>query len=88
MNVIRAYKEINFFNECSRDQQYYVNKYLGADLPHFTELEKSISLLLVNSHFSINGIKPKVQSEVEIGGIHIKNNTAAVELVTAYLEIS
>lgn len=47
-------------------------KYLGADTPHIKEIMKNTSLLLVNSHFSVNGARPFPPQVVEIGGIQIK----------------
>lgn len=76
MNVILTHYEIYFFHENLKMQQHYINKYFGPDMPHYTKLEKSIALLFTNSHYSYNGIKPKVPAVVEIGGIHIDDKVS------------
>lgn len=79
--VVQTYSKVDDFYGNSKDQQYYISRYLGADIPHYSELERSISLLLANSHFSFGGIRPKVPAIVEIGGIHIKEDGAKIEPV-------
>ena len=46
-------------------------KYMGEDLPPLRKIIRSTSLILVNSHFSINSPRPLVPGVVEVGGIHI-----------------
>ncbi|KAG8228488.1 UDP-glycosyltransferase [Ladona fulva] len=45
---------------------------LGGSVPPITELQKKISLLLVNSHFTFQHPHPLVPTIQEIGGIHVK----------------
>ncbi|PSN55490.1 hypothetical protein C0J52_02575 [Blattella germanica] len=47
-------------------------KYFGESLPPLSELAKKTSLLMVNSHFSINQARPFVPGAIEVAGIHIK----------------
>jgi glucuronosyltransferase len=51
--------------------QQLVRKHFGQDVPDLAELATNTSLLLVNSHFSVNAPRPLVPSAVEIGGLHI-----------------
>ncbi|KAG8225142.1 UDP-glycosyltransferase [Ladona fulva] len=44
----------------------------GEEIPPFSEIKKSVSLVLVNHHFSLNGGRPLSPSIVEVGGLHIK----------------
>ena len=46
-------------------------KHLGSDLPPLSEMAKNTSLVLVNSHFSLNSARPNVPGVVEVAGIHI-----------------
>ncbi|KAF2881520.1 hypothetical protein ILUMI_24654, partial [Ignelater luminosus] len=43
----------------------------GDNLPPLREIAYNASLLLVNSHFSLNRPKPLVPAVIEVGGIHI-----------------
>ena len=51
--------------------QHLVHEHFGQDIPDLAELAMNTSLLLVNSHFSLNAPRPLVPSVVEIGGLHI-----------------
>lgn len=44
----------------------------GEDVPSVTELSKNLSIMLVNTHYSLNGPRPISPSVIEIGGAHIK----------------
>ncbi|XP_063235246.1 UDP-glucosyltransferase 2-like [Bacillus rossius redtenbacheri] len=44
----------------------------GADVPTVGEIHKRTSLVLVNSHFSVNGPRPAVPGFVEVAGLHIQ----------------
>lgn len=45
---------------------------LPKPLPRLADLEKNVSLMLVNTHFSIDTIRPNVPGIIEVGGVHIK----------------
>lgn len=47
-------------------------KYFGQSLPPLSEIAKNTSLLLVNTHFSLNRPRPFVPNIVEVGGLHLK----------------
>lgn len=64
------YKMIYHFFSDSPSQQL-VRKHFGQDVPDLAELATNTSLLLVNSHFSLNAPRPLVPRVVEIGGLHI-----------------
>ncbi|XP_071453943.1 UDP-glycosyltransferase UGT5-like [Hetaerina americana] len=44
----------------------------GESIPSIADLEKYVSLVLVNTHFSFNYPQPLSPTIVEVGGIHIK----------------
>jgi glucuronosyltransferase len=51
--------------------QKLVHQHFGQNTPDLAELARNTSLILVNSHFSLNSPRPLVPGVVEIGGIHI-----------------
>ncbi|XP_014236324.1 UDP-glucuronosyltransferase 2B15-like [Trichogramma pretiosum] len=55
-------------------QSDLLKKYYGPDAPNIRELEQSVSLVLMNTYFPINGVKPLTTGVVEVGGLHIKND--------------
>lgn len=54
-----------------RESNAIAREFFGDTLPDLQELAYNTSLVLVNSHFSINEARPMVPNFVEIGGIHI-----------------
>jgi glucuronosyltransferase len=50
----------------------YVNKHIGNDVPPLSDIARNTSLLLVNTHFSLNRPRPLVPGIVEVGGLHLK----------------
>lgn len=60
-----------------------VRKYLGDGIPDLNELAKTTSLLFVNQHFSLSGVRPLPPAVIEIGGVHVKQqkNSISIELL-------
>ncbi|XP_046401717.1 UDP-glycosyltransferase UGT5-like [Ischnura elegans] len=49
-----------------------LSEVFGSSFPNVHELEKRVSLVLLNSHHSILFPRPMVPNLVEVGGIHVK----------------
>jgi len=47
-------------------------KYLGENTPSISEIERNISLLMTNSHFTLNYPRPFMPDVVEVGGMHCR----------------
>lgn len=59
-----------------RPGNQFAKQYFGRKLPDLRDMAFNTSLMLVNTHFSLNLPRPLVPSVVEVGGIHIgKINT-------------
>ena len=43
------------------------------EMPYLGDLAKNTSLMLVNTHYSLNGVRPNTPSVIEVGGLHIKD---------------
>lgn len=70
-NFLHAtYHELSFYYYSS-PQTEIMRKYLGDDIPDVRTLEKNISMILVNSHISMNGVKSMTPALVEVGGLHV-----------------
>ncbi|XP_069671922.1 UDP-glucosyltransferase 2-like [Periplaneta americana] len=74
----------DFFVDSRIDE--LLKKYHGEDIPPITQLKKNISLLLVNSHYSLNGVRPTVPAFVEVGGIHIQQNGELPKDLKTYMD--
>lgn len=56
------------------EQEELVKKHfshLKEPLPSLKDLEKNITLVLVNSHFTVDTVRPMVPGIIEVGGVHI-----------------
>ncbi|XP_012282468.1 UDP-glucuronosyltransferase 2A3-like [Orussus abietinus] len=69
-NLIHTWR----FDQLTAGQTDLVRKYLAADAPDVRKLENSISLALINSYHSLNGIRPLPPGVVEVGGLHVEVN--------------
>lgn len=79
------YRMIYHFFSDSPSQQL-VRENFGQDIPDLAELAVNTSLLLVNSHFSLNAPRPLVSSVVEIGGLHIPKPKPLPQHLKEYLD--
>ena len=51
----------------------YVEKYFGPGYPNVLELQKDLSLVFLNYHHAISGVRSLTPSVVPIAGIHIQD---------------
>ena len=70
-NVITYYVTGAVFDYVIRQQDKYVQQNFGHDYPSNADAVKDFSLLLVNQHWSLNGMRALVPAIVPIGGLHI-----------------
>lgn len=61
------------FHYYTNKQLKLVNEHFGMNLPHIKDLYNDISLYLVNSHHSLNGIRPMTTNVIEVGGLHLSD---------------
>lgn len=57
----------------THSQDEILRQHYGPNAPSVREFEKNVSLILMNSFFPINGIKPMTTGLIEVGGLHIQN---------------
>lgn len=62
------------YQHFSREQDAILKTYYGPAAPSIQSMERSVSMILVNSHFSISGIQPSTAGLIEVGGLHIQND--------------
>ncbi|XP_015175624.1 PREDICTED: UDP-glucuronosyltransferase 2C1-like [Polistes dominula] len=64
-----------YFNyKTTKYQDELIKKHVGPNMPSVREVETNISLILVNTYFSLNGIKPKTPALIEVGGLHVQDD--------------
>lgn len=66
----------NFVNFCrffmDRSDNAILRRRFGNDMPSVADISKKISLMLTNTHYSLNGPRPLSPKVIEVGGVHIK----------------
>lgn len=65
-----------------KSQTEAMRKYISPDIPNIRDVEKSVALVLVNSHPTIFGIKPITPSLVQVGGLHIGHDKSKLSAVS------
>ena len=68
MNLVNI--KVNYYMAA---QSETVKEHFGIDAT-IDDLHKDLSLVLVNSHHSVNGVKLYSTGTIEVGGLHIKEN--------------
>ncbi|XP_046387526.1 UDP-glycosyltransferase UGT5-like isoform X2 [Ischnura elegans] len=55
-------------------QDEIARKYFGQDFPPLWELEKNISVVLLNGHPVLSPVHPSVPNMIDVGGMHVMAN--------------
>ncbi|GJQ66555.1 hypothetical protein Trydic_g4539, partial [Trypoxylus dichotomus] len=56
------------------ESNIHAKNFFGPNMPDLEELASNVSLLLVNSHFSVHMSRPTVPNFIEVAGLHIHQN--------------
>jgi len=75
-------RHFHFFPVC----QHIAEKYVGEKIMSLRELERTISVTLINSHHAIDGGIPLPPNGIEIGGMHAQAESP-VRINTKYSEV-
>jgi glucuronosyltransferase len=79
LDIMRRVILLPVANEAARE-------FFGPDTPSIIELERNASLVLLNTHVSMNYPRPLQPNFIEVGGMHIKPNTEPLPKVSMELE--
>lgn len=67
------YEKYTFDNWILKPSNAAAKKFFGEDLPDLDEIARNISLVLVNTHFTLSRPRPFVPNIVEVGGLFVKD---------------
>ncbi|XP_015436890.1 PREDICTED: UDP-glucuronosyltransferase 2B15-like [Dufourea novaeangliae] len=56
--------------------QYMVRRIYGPEFPDLKEMSRNVSLVFVNTHYTLHGAQPFPPNVVEVGGLHIPPKTS------------
>ncbi|XP_069681756.1 UDP-glycosyltransferase UGT5-like isoform X1 [Periplaneta americana] len=79
------FKVIYYFKSY-RPSQEVARQHFGQDVPELDVLARNMSLVLVNSHFSLNSPRPLVPGVVEVSGMHIPPPQQLPKHIQEYLD--
>lgn len=72
-NSVRTFYDKWYFDYLTRrEQDRIIREHFGPDVPGVRELERKLSLILINSHIALNGIQPRTPAAVDVGGLHLQ----------------
>ncbi|XP_025153230.1 UDP-glucuronosyltransferase 2A3 isoform X2 [Harpegnathos saltator] len=72
--LLSSYYKWVFYSTTTSVQDNIIREHFGPGLPSVRELEMQVALILVNTHISLNGIKPTVPAIVDVAGLHVYND--------------
>lgn len=64
-----------------RSDDVLLRKKFGEEIPSVTELSKHVSMMFVNTHYTLSGAKPLPPTVVELGGVHIQEPKPIDEVI-------
>jgi glucuronosyltransferase len=67
-----VFRRLNYIREQNKLAKKHFGKFIEGELPHVLDMEREVSVVLVNSHKSVEKPRPKMPGLVEIGGAHVK----------------
>ncbi|KAG7207637.1 hypothetical protein KM043_009257 [Ampulex compressa] len=75
-NLVHVFRERRTVYEESKDQNDIIRKYISKDVPEVDKLAKNVALVLMNTHHSFHGSRPHPRLVVEVGGLHIEEDSS------------
>lgn len=87
LNTVRSFVDTYRYYSLTDKQTEIVRKYLRPDLPSVREAERMVALTIVNTHHSIQGIRPTSPAFIEAGGLHIEEEHANFTKVLLIYEL-
>ncbi|XP_043268668.1 UDP-glucosyltransferase 2-like [Venturia canescens] len=79
-NTVHSFSSEFIFHYYSTPQTALMKKYFGKNTPDIRSIERSVALLLVNSHPSLNDPRPVTPGLVEVGGLHVQDDDTELPL--------
>lgn len=65
-------RRLNYIPAQNKLAQKHFKAGIEGEIPHVLKMERDISVMLVNSHNSLDKPRPKMPGLIDIGGAHIK----------------
>lgn len=76
--LMNVYYKIWFRYAIQMKEKAIIEKRFGRRIPDLQEIAKNVSLMLVNTFHSLNGVRPLLPGVVEVGGMHLDHSRKAI----------
>lgn len=76
-----------FFSYTDEPQTELMRKILSPNMPTVREIERTVALSVVNTHFTLQGIRPLTPAFIEVAGLHIEEDDSSMSKVENHLLI-
>ncbi|VVC97207.1 unnamed protein product [Leptidea sinapis] len=73
-----------YYYKIQLKEQAIIEKQFGRKISDLHDAANNITLLFVNSHYTLNGVRPLVPGLVEVGGIHM--NVSEKKTIPEYIQ--
>lgn len=81
-NVVYTMYSKIYFDYTSSPQDEIIKKHFGSHMPGVRELERDLALIITNTHYSFNGVKPTTRALIEVGGLHVQDDGPEIPAVS------
>ncbi|KAL0120583.1 hypothetical protein PUN28_008344 [Cardiocondyla obscurior] len=79
-NSVHTFYNKWYFNYLTTQKQdEIIREHFGPNMPSVRELERKLSLVLINSHIALNGIQPRTPAAVDVGGLHVQDENQTLQ---------
>ena len=75
-NTMECHQNIYKYYITTEPQTKAIRKYISPDMPTVREVERSVALIIVNTHHSFQGIRPTTPAFIEVGGLHLDEDNS------------
>lgn len=79
------YHKLWFRHKIQVKEQALIEKHFGRKIVDLDNLARNMSLLLVNTHPTLNGARPVVPGLVEVGGMHLDSTKKIIPQVSTVI---
>ncbi|XP_038214689.1 UDP-glucosyltransferase 2-like isoform X1 [Zerene cesonia] len=85
---LNVYFKLWYFYDIQEKERAVIEKFYGRKVPLY-ELSKNITLMMINTFYPINGVRPLLPGFVEVGGMHLDNGRKPIpEYIERFLNES
>lgn len=81
-SLLTIYYKYWFRHAIQQKEQEIIEKHFGRKIPDLRELAKNVSLIIINTHYTVNGVRPLLPGLIEAGGMHIDHTRKPIPHVS------